>query len=126
MTPVRLPPLERRFLVLASVGLPLLAAACGIFGGWRSALAAALTGILVTADFLWAASGLRALSAPGTGVPRGVTSRALGAFAGRTVLLLLGLYAILRILPGEGPSAAAGIGIPLALLAVAGVSEART
>lgn len=112
-------------MTLASAGLPLLALACGLLGGGRSAAAATLTGLLVTCDFLWAAAGLRALSAPGDGVPRGVYPRALGAFAGRTVLLLLGLYAILTILPGEGPSAAAGIGVPLILLAVAGLSGAR-
>jgi hypothetical protein len=118
-------PLERGFLRLCAVGLPLLSLGFWAASGWRSAIVALLTGILVAADFLWAASGVRVLVTPGSGVPQGALSRALGAFAGRTVLLLLGLYAILKVLPGEGPAAAAGITVPLAALAVAGLSIAR-
>jgi hypothetical protein len=123
--PLTLPPLERRFLRLCAASLPILALGFGAVSGWRSAMVALLTGILVAADFFWAASGVRVLLTPGSGVPQGVMSRALGAFAGRTVLLLLGLYAILEVLPGEGPAAAAGITVPLAALAVAGLSTAR-
>ena len=120
-----LPPLERRFLRLCAAGMTILALGLAATTGWRSTATALLTGILVTADFLWAASGVRVLVTPGSGVPRGVLPRALGAFAGRTVLLLLGLYAIVTVLPGEGPAAAAGISVPLAALAVAGLSGAR-
>jgi hypothetical protein len=120
-----LPPLERRFLRFCAAGMVFLAMAFVATAGWRSAAAALLTGILVTADFFWMASGVRVLVAPGSGVPRGVLPRALGAFAGRTVLLLLGLYAILRFLPGEGLAAAAGISVPLASLAAAGLARGR-
>ena len=117
---------ERRFLWMSSVGLPLLALALGLFRGWRGALAGLLTALLVAADFLWMARGLRAVADPGAGVARGALPRAAGALRGRSLLLLLGLYGILRVLPGEGLAAAMGIGAPLALLAAAGLPGTRT
>lgn len=121
-----LPPFERRFLALTAAGLPALSLAVGLLRGWRGALAALLTGILVAADFLWMARGLRLVATPGTEVQRGILGRALGALVGRSLLLLLGFYAILQILPGEGPAVALGLGVPLALLAAAGLTGPRS
>ena len=94
--------------------------------GWRGGLAALLAASLASADFLWMARGLRLVATPGEGVPRGVTARALGALIGRSLLLLLGFYAILQILPGEGGAVAVGLVLPLALLATAGLLSIRS
>jgi hypothetical protein len=121
-----LPPLERRFIHLSLVAIPPLVLALGLARGGRSALATLLTSALVTADFLWLARGLRAAASPGRSVPSGAGPRAAVATLGRSLLLLLGLYGILTLLPGEGLAAALGVGLPLALLAAAGVPEPRS
>lgn len=121
-----LPLLERRFITFCAAGLPALALGMGLVRGWHGALATLLAGLLAAADFLWMARGLRLVATPGKGVPRGLLGRTLGALVGRSLLLLLGFYAILHILPGEGVAVAAGLGLPLALLAAAGLTGTRS
>lgn len=121
-----LPPLERRFFLFTTVGLPIAALGAGALGGWRGGLALLLMGFLVSADFIWIARGLRAVVNPEIRPRPGSGFRAAAGLMGRTLLLILGLYAILNVLPGEGASAAAGIGVPLAALAVAGLAGKRS
>jgi len=104
--------------------------------GWiPAALAAALRGreagaaclaatILAGADFLWVSFSFGSLFAAGA-VPRGATGRALAGMTLRMTLLLLGLYATLRFLPGQGGAVAAGLAAPLLAVAAAGIWAAR-
>lgn len=121
-----LPPFERRFLVLSAFALPLVGLALSLLKGWRGGVVALLTGLLVTADFLWLARGLRVAASPGATVPKGAARDAVLALGSRSLLLLLGLYAILKILPGEGMAGAVGIAVPLSLLVVAGLTGTRS
>lgn len=117
--------LEGRFIRLALATGPAIPALFLLTGGWRASLAAALTFLLVSLDFLWMARGVRAFVSAGSEVRRGALRRALLAFGARSLLLFLGLYGILTVLPGEGIAAAAGIGGPLVLLAVSGAVASR-
>ena len=111
--------MEKKFLWTCACALPPAALLTLWVRGTFGAAAFVLTCSLAIADYLWLARGVRAILSPGRDVPRGIYRRALAASMGRTLLLLIGLYVILRILPEEGPSAAAGILAPLVLLAVA-------
>lgn len=114
---------RRRFLVFSAVGWPAGALALWLVAGWKPACAFALTFLLVAADFLWMAAGLERLLGSGP-PPKGWGRGLLVGMAFRTLLLLLGLYAILTILPRESLGVVLGIGGPLVLLAAAGALRA--
>jgi hypothetical protein len=115
---------RRRFLMFCAVGLPAGALAFFLLAGWKSAAAYGATFVLVTADFLWLSLGLE--KALGKSEPGGGLGGAflLGMLL-KTLLLLLGLYGILTLLPQESLGVIAGIGVPLMLLAVAGAIRTR-
>ena len=96
-----------------------------IFWGWRHGLAFAAAGLLVTLDFLWLARGVRVIVSAKPTKISSAARRALFAFGARTLLLLVGLYAIIRVLSGVGPAIAAGICFPLITLALAGILQTK-
>lgn len=91
---------------------------------WTSAGAYLLTFLLVAGDFLWLSWSFGALFRPGAPTG-GASARALFALSLRMVLLLLGLYGILRVFPRESLGVSLGIGMPLALLTAAGALMTR-
>lgn len=114
----------RRYLWMCLAGLAAGALAFALISGSKACAAFAATFTLVAGDFLWIAFALgRVLGGaePGRGA-----GWALGlGFLLKTLLLLLGLYGILRLLPGESLGVIAGIGGPLMLLALAGAIRTR-
>lgn len=90
--------------------------------GWKGGIACLVTTLLVGADFYWLTRTFGDLFAPGTAVPKGAAARALFGIGGRMALLLIGLYATLRVLPGQSGAVAAGLAAPLVCIAVAGVT----
>jgi len=91
---------------------------------WRGGAACLAGTVLAGADFLWISFSFGALFAPGA-APKGAIGRALVGMTLRMTLLLLGLYATLRFLPGQGGTVAAGLAAPLLAVAAAGIWAAR-
>lgn len=114
----------RRFVMAAAAAWPLVSAALVLFAGWRTALAFALTFLLVAGDFWWMSWGLAKLLGAGE-VPRGAQRWFLMGIAFRSLLLLLGIYGIFLILPKESLGVVLGIGCPLVLLTTAGAMPTR-
>lgn len=115
---------RRRFLTLYAAGLPAGMALLWFPFGWRTALAFALTFVLVAADFLWMSIGVqKALGEASPG--KGVGAVFLLGMLLRTLLLVMVLYGILTFLPKESLGVIAGIGGPLVLLALAGAVQTR-
>lgn len=93
--------------------------------GPRAGLACLLASVLVGGDFLWITYSFAPLFAPGSVLPKGAAGRALVGMTLRMALLLLGLYATLRFLPGQGGAVAAGLAAPLLAVVAAGLWAAR-
>ena len=115
---------RRGYLVALGLLGWLPAALWGASSGWRAGAAALAAAALAGGDFLWVSFSFSPLFAPGA-VSRGAAGRAVSALTLRMALLLLGLYATLRILPGQGGAVAAGLAAPLLAVAAAGVWAAR-
>ena len=115
---------RRRFLRLAFAGLLAGAIALGALVGMRMALAFCATFVIVAGDFLWMSLGLERLLGTAES-PRGVARWFLVGLVFRTLLLLLGVYVILRVLPQESLGVILGIGGPLILLAASGAFPTR-
>lgn len=91
----------------------------------QTSLAFAASFALAVADFWWMSWGLqRVMSAP-KGAPLRPGAFFYMGMLLRTGLLLLGLYAILHLLPRESLGVGAGIGGALFLLALAGTLPTR-
>jgi hypothetical protein len=114
----------RRFVIMAAVAWPMGGLALLLFSGGRTALAFALTFLLVAGDFWWMSWGLAKLLGAGE-VPRGAQRWFLMGIAFRSLLLLLGIYGIFLILPKESLAVVLGIGCPLVLLTTAGAMPTR-
>jgi hypothetical protein len=114
----------RRFVVAAAAAWPVGSVALLAVAGWRTALAFALTFLLVVGDFWWMSWGLAKLLGSGE-VPRGAQRWFLMGIAFRSLLLLLGIYGIFLILPKESLGVVLGIGCPLVLLTIAGAIPTR-
>jgi hypothetical protein len=114
--------LRRRFALACAAAGPAGAGAFWALSGWKTALAFLLTFLLVAGDFLWMSMGIERVLGGGP-VPPGATRILLLGLLLRTLLLLFGVYAILRFLPRESLGVILGIGGPLMLLAVAGAAR---
>ena len=114
----------RRFVVEAAAAWPVGSVALLAVAGWRTALAFALTFLLVVGDFWWMSWGLAKLLGTGE-VPSGAQRWFLMGIAFRSLLLLLGIYGIFLILPKESLGVVLGIGCPLVLLTIAGAIPTR-
>ncbi len=119
------PSFDRVFLRLSLFSIVPGGIILWIIWGWRYGVAFAATTLLVTLDFLWLARGVRGMVSAKPTKISGAARRALFAFGARTLLLLVGLYAIIRLLSGVGPAIAAGICFPLITLALAGILQTR-
>jgi hypothetical protein len=115
---------RRRFLWLALAGWIVGGIILAPLAGIRMALAFGATFLIVAGDFLWMSYGLERLMGSAES-PRGVARWFLVGLAFRTLLLLLGVYVILRVLPRESLGVILGIGGPLILLAAAGAFPTR-
>lgn len=116
---------RRRFLLYLGAAGWLPAAVLAWAQGWRAGVACLATTALVGADFLWISLSFAPLFAPGEAVPKRAAGRALVGMGARMALLLIGLYAILRVLPGQAGAAAAGMAAPLVFAAAAGLTAAK-
>lgn len=116
--------LRRRFLLLCAGAGWLPALALGLLLRWTSAGAYLLTFLLVAGDFLWMSWSFGSLFRP-EAPTRGASAWAFVSLSLRMILLLLGLYGILRVFPRESLGVSLGIGMPLALLTAAGALMTR-
>lgn len=114
----------RRFVIMAAAAWPVGFVVLLAVAGSRTALAFALTFLLVAGDFWWMSWGLSKLLGTGE-VPRGAQRWFLLGIALRSLLLLLGIYGIFLILPKESLGVLLGIGCPLVLMTIAGATPTR-
>jgi hypothetical protein len=114
----------RRFVMAAAAAWPVGGVALFLLAGGKTALAFALTFLLVAGDFWWMSWGLAKLLGSGE-VPRGAQRWFLMGIAFRSLLLLLGIYGIFLFLPKESLGVVLGIGCPLVLLTTAGAMPTR-
>lgn len=109
----------RRFIILGSSALFLGGVVLALFAGFGTAAAFCLAFLLVGADFLWIAHGVRKAMKDDLPGVRGTAALAFG-LSFRTLLLIAGLYGIIALLPGKSLGVILGIGGPLVILAVSG------
>lgn len=114
-----------RFLLLMAVAGWVPAALFAWARGWGAGLACLGATLLSAGDTLWISYSFAPLFAPGASVPRGAAGRALVGITARMALLLIGLYAILRLLPGQAGAVAVGLAAPLVFVAAAGFPAAK-
>ena len=116
--------LLKRFLLLCAPAWLAGAIVLLAFSGGRASLAFTLSFLLVALDFAWMAKGLSHLLGSGE-MPQGASRLFLVGLAFRSLLLLLGIYGIFWVLPKESLGVLLGIGGPLILLTIAGVTATR-